>query len=214
MLRHIPFYATLLKRQLTEQIKATNSHVLVYGAVEAHSLGPKGCIASNKTLAEDTGLKESSVKTILSILAKAGWIEVNLDKNNHRKGIQPSMTINPPVNDHKPPRQSPLTIEHSKENTVREKDSGVILDTFNQLKEIIDEPGSRYLYARRDKLKARLKAYTPDELIQAANNLTCSEFHMGKNDAKKKYATIDFLIRSDVQIDKWLNSPPKRKKFA
>lgn len=212
MLRHIPFYATLLKRQLTEQIKATNSHVLVYGAVEAHGLGPKGCIASNKTLAEDTGLKESSVKTILSVLARAGWIEVNLDKNNHRKGIQPLMTINPPVNDHKPPRQSPLTIEHSKESTVIE--NTIVLDTFNHLKEILEEPRSKYLDARRDKLRLRLKIYRPEEIITAANNLANSEFHMGVNDEKKKYATVDFLIRNDVQVDKWLNSSPKRKKFA
>ena len=28
---------------------------------------------------------------------------------------------------------------------------------------------------------------------------------MGKNDQHKKYATVDFLLRSDEKIEEWLN---------
>lgn len=113
MLKHIPFYAVLLDRPLPNGKQSTNSHVLVYGAIEAHSLGPKGCIASNKTIAGSTGLKERSVATIISLLASAGWISVKLDDNNHRKGITPLMEIKPPSIGIEPPLQSGLNIDNS-----------------------------------------------------------------------------------------------------
>ena len=54
MLKHIPFYASLMGAKLYDKDTATTSHVLVYGAIEAHSMGDKGCIASNKTIANET----------------------------------------------------------------------------------------------------------------------------------------------------------------
>lgn len=95
MLKNIPFYASLLGRELNEKIKSTNGHVLVYGAVEAHSFGSRGCVASNRLIAEETGMKESTVANIISVLAKAGWVRVTLTANNHRTLIEPLMTISP-----------------------------------------------------------------------------------------------------------------------
>ena len=117
MLKHIPFYASLLNRELSKGIKATTSHVLVYGAVEAHSMGYKGCIASNKTIAQETGLSESTVASQLSRLHAAGWIKVNM-KNGHRQSIEPLMVIKPPFDPHQTPLQPPSNIEDSNKNTV------------------------------------------------------------------------------------------------
>lgn len=91
MLKHIPFYASLLGRPLTDKIKATSSHVLVYGAIEAHSMGPKGCTAANALLASETGLSTSTVSARMSELAKAGWITVTLNKNNQRTKSEPNL---------------------------------------------------------------------------------------------------------------------------
>lgn len=208
MLRHIPFYATLLNRKLTSGLVARHSHVLVYGAIEMHSMGEKGCIASNKTIASETGLAIQTVANAISHLNNSGWIEVHLDESNHRLGINANMTLTLESKAPYPQREGPLTppsnIEDSKEDTVR-IGSRTTLDLFDQLKEILKEPNARYLDPRKDKLKARLKTYTEEEIIQAARNLTNSTFHMGKNDDNKKYATIDFLIRNDVQVDRWLN---------
>lgn len=68
-----------------------------------------------------------------------------------------------------------------------------------------DSDKSRFLDERKRKFNARLAEYTLDDILIAARNLSKSAFHMGDNPDKKKYATFDFLMRNDSQIDKWLN---------
>lgn len=60
--------------------------------------------------------------------------------------------------------------------------------------------------ARIEKLETRLKKYSIEQIKRAIDALLKSPFHTGKNDSKTWYATPDFLLRSDEQIDKWLNS--------
>lgn len=98
MLKHIPFYGSLIGRDLGER-KATAGHILVYGAIEAHSFGPKGCIASNTTIAEETGMEDGSVRNIISRLAKAGWIDVVLNSKRQRVSIIPLLSIVSPRDD-------------------------------------------------------------------------------------------------------------------
>jgi len=133
MLKHIPFYASLLGRPLAGDRQSATSHVLIYGAIEAHSMGSRGCIASNKTIALETGLSEGRAANCLSEISQAGWIEVKLDKDNHRTGIVPLLTIatplpatatplhasvNPPSRHSEPPLHASVNIEDSKEKTV------------------------------------------------------------------------------------------------
>lgn len=134
MLKNIPFYSALMGAKLYDKDTATTSHVLVYGAIEAHSMGDKGCIASNKTIASETGLKESTTAKCISQLNKAGWVSVELDDNNHRKLIQPLLTIAPPLPTSKPPftpQKTPLystvNIDNSNKNTVIDNDTKVSL---------------------------------------------------------------------------------------
>lgn len=95
MLKSIPFYASLLGWQLTDKIKATNSQVLIYGAIEVHAFGAKGCIASNELIASETGLKKSTVKNCLSQMVSAGWIEIIYKDETRqvRKKIIPRLQI-------------------------------------------------------------------------------------------------------------------------
>lgn len=60
--------------------------------------------------------------------------------------------------------------------------------------------------SRIRKLKARLKNFTPEQILQSAYNLSQSPFHMGYNDNHVKYATVDFLLRSDEKVEQWLNA--------
>lgn len=83
MLKSIPFYSSLLNKPLSSKKNATHSHVLVYGAIEAHAHGELGCIASNATLAAETGMTEGTIANCLSALAKAGWIKVTSKQGKH-----------------------------------------------------------------------------------------------------------------------------------
>ena len=97
MLKNIPFYASLLNRELANGKITKHSHVLVYGAIETHALGDYGCIASNKTIAAEVGLSTGTVANIISELNASGWIRVNLDEKNHRANIEPKLTITVPT---------------------------------------------------------------------------------------------------------------------
>jgi len=125
MLKHIPFYASLLNRDLGAT-KAKHSHVLVYGAVEAHSLGEKGCIASNQLLANETGLEVGTVKNVLTQMSKARWLQINYTDSlkNERITIQPlleiktpSLSSDTPVTPQLHPRHSVVTIEDIREDS-------------------------------------------------------------------------------------------------
>lgn len=92
MLASIPFHISLLKAELGNNKKSTNAHVLVYGAIEIHALGEKGCIASNNRLAAETGYSKSRVEDVLSEMSQAGWIKVVI-KNGNRLLIEPNLII-------------------------------------------------------------------------------------------------------------------------
>lgn len=58
---------------------------------------------------------------------------------------------------------------------------------------------------RKAKLAKRLKTYTPEELKKAARNIGKNKFMSGENDNKKRYGTIDYLLRNDEKIEEWLD---------
>ena len=133
MLKNIPFYSSLLGRQIGKTT-TKHSHVLVYGAIEAHSMGEKGCIASNKTIALETGLGEGTVANRISELNQFGWIKVTLNDYNHRISIVPllelrvpSLVSEPPFTHELTPLHSPVNIEYSNKNTVIDNSTNVEL---------------------------------------------------------------------------------------
>lgn len=248
MLKHIPFYASLLDRPLIDKNKSKASHVLVYGAIEAHAMGTNGqCTASNATIAAETGLKQNSVATVISTLSRSGWVKVHLNKNNQRTGVDPLMVIEPPLNHHLTPLKPPFNKEDS--NTTLKKihtssrssdatdleAAGAAEQTplhspspplfskasqdkeleavFNQLSSIL-HPKQKILFTntRKSKLKQRNKNFSYLQMMTAARNLIRSPWHMGENPGNKKYASLDFLIRNDEQVEKWLNEKPAPKK--
>lgn len=137
MLKNIPFYSSLLGRQIGKTT-TKHSHVLVYGAIEAHSMGEKGCIASNKTIALETGLGEGTVANRISELNQFGWIKVTLNDYNHRTSIVPllelrvpSLPSEPPFTPELTPLHSPVNIEYSNKNTVIDNSSNEELAKAN-----------------------------------------------------------------------------------
>lgn len=81
------------------------------------------------------------------------------------------------------------------------------IDCFNSLFGSHHKPTK----GREEKLAARLKKFTREEILRALSNLSKSPFHRGDND-RKWVADPDFLIRNDEQVDKWINkAPPKQQ---
>lgn len=91
-------------------------------------------------------------------------------------------------------------LEEAHENASKRELLQQIHRTLEGERRILETPG------RLRKLNARLKVFTPNQILDAAYNLSQSRFHMGENDAHVKYATVDFLLRNDEQVEKWLYS--------
>lgn len=64
----------------------------------------------------------------------------------------------------------------------------------------------RFTEERKRKLKLRLKTFTAVDLLRASTIVGNDPFLQGENDAGKRYGDIDYLLRSNENIDKKLNS--------
>lgn len=65
---------------------------------------------------------------------------------------------------------------------------------------------------RKARLATRMKDFSKEELILAATNLGSDEFMQGGNDNGKRYGTIDYLLRTSANVNKWLEEQPEKKK--
>lgn len=84
---------------------------------------------------------------------------------------------------------------------------------LTQLHKLLGGRGeAKFTTDRKARLTTRLKDFTTEELILAASNLGQDEFMQGANDSGKRYGTIDYLIRTSANINKWLEDQPEKKK--
>lgn len=84
---------------------------------------------------------------------------------------------------------------------------------LNELHKLLGGRGeAKFTTDRKARLTTRLKDFSPKELKLAATNLGQDEFMQGANDSGKRYGTIDYLIRTSANINKWLEDQPEKKK--
>jgi hypothetical protein len=57
-----------------------------------------------------------------------------------------------------------------------------------------------------------MKDFTEDELKTAARHLGEDEFMQGANDSGKRYGTLDYLLRTSANVNKYLDLPDKKPK--
>ena len=89
-------------------------------------------------------------------------------------------------------------------------DLGVFL---TQLHNLLGGRGEAKLTTdRKARLTTRMKDFTKEELVLAATNLGSDEFMQGGNDNGKRYGTIDYLLRTSANVNKWLEDQPEKKK--
>lgn len=117
-------------------------------------------------------------------------------ETKRKRNVQSNDTINKNVKNEKKEKK---TIQGDFDNFIK---------TFNEL--------TRKQYRATDGLRAkyntRRKTFSVEEIERAMRALVVSPYHTGKNDRGMYYATPEFLLRSDEQVDKWLNFKSFAKK--
>lgn len=85
---------------------------------------------------------------------------------------------------------------------------------FEALKKELGTERAKFPAERRAKLKNRLKTFSEDELLLAARNIRHNPHMQGKNDSNKFYGTIEYLLRNDGNVEKWLFEPVQQTRSA
>lgn len=106
------------------------------------------------------------------------------------------------------------SINH-KSKTINHKEGGMG-ETKNYLSIFLEEFNKKFQtkYQETDKrtklLSIRLERFRLEEVLLALSNMATDTFYQGKNDRNWR-ADPDYLLRSDEQIDKFINKKPKDK---
>lgn len=69
---------------------------------------------------------------------------------------------------------------------------------------------------RKARLKTRMKDFSEEELKTAAKHLGENAFMQGENDSNKRYGTLDYLLKTSANVNKWMedeSKPDKPKKM-
>ena len=77
---------------------------------------------------------------------------------------------------------------------------------FESLCKALGHTNLKYTPGRAAKLRQRLRTFSADDILQAAQAIAQNDYMMGDNPSGKKYGTVDYLLRNDEKLDEWLES--------
>jgi hypothetical protein len=183
---------------------------------------PGWCHARKDTLADYVEVGRATAFRSVDKLIEKGLVEKNPVQANllrttslwyqsvmiKRQSQNETGSINMTSEESQNDTNSSLKMSTNKDNIYNDtnkdnimSDFDIFIDKFNVLF------GKKYRDTadRRKKYYSRKKTYTAEEILQALENLSKSDFHKGKND-RGWSADPDFLLRSDSMIDKWINT--------
>lgn len=174
---------------------------LLYVCISSHCAEKGYCWATNKYLAEKMGVEPRHIQKLLNELSN--YVFAVMEGANKRKltlGGVSKMTWGGVKND---------THNNINEYTSNKLDvspkSKEQADLFFQLAgELKLTRPPKFTQAHQSKLNARLKSFSPGELLQVSRTIGHSPYMMGQNPQNKKYATMEYLLRNDANIEKWL----------
>jgi len=204
----------------------------VYGIIYWYSkLKLKRCILSNKQIANLVRAKPGSVANSISRLAKKKYVKVVLDEEvRQRLELIPLITFNrKPTRPHSFANDTPssandtppsLENEHNNidnTNNIKNKQKGknIPLDLYKYYVKRFNKNPKRYrpLPERMNKIKIRLRSWTPKEIATAIRNASLDDFYSGKNE-RGWTADISYICRNDDILERLLNLKPRRTRTA
>lgn len=168
-----------------------------------------------KQIAQGTGLNEATVYKVTQRLTTK-YQAIDMKSNNKFTEFSVLNWARYQQDDPKVTQEvtTKEQVAVTKSNTLKEYKNKEIRNIYTPLQEYLTAFNSKFnksykpTKGRELKLKLRLKSYSLEQILQALDGLSKSKFHMGEND-RGWQADPDFLIRSEEQIDKFLNSGTK-----
>lgn len=191
----------MLDKDLTSNAK------IIYATIA----GFNECYMSSANLGNLAGVSERGTQKILTQLKAKKYIKqvafdgrirtlvaVRDQQGSTEQTFAPDPTLSSPYNKY----------NNKTNNNISSNDSAKSDDLatlFNELRTTLKlSPQYKLSIKRKETLKRRLKEFSSEDIVKACRNLAGSPWHMGENPSRKKFADVDFLIRSYEQVEKWL----------
>lgn len=197
------------------------------------TLSPGQLTTGRGIIAKECHVDESKVERIIKLFKSEQQIEQQTSNkcrlitvNNWNCYQQIEQQTEQPVNNKRTTSEQPVNTKEEYKNIRRERnkeeDKHFLLEICLHFKRAFEKERCELTKGRETKLLARLKTWKRNEIEKAIDNFASDPFYRGEND-RGWTADLDFIIRSDEQIEKGLNlglketkrglSPEERKKL-
>lgn len=154
---------------------------------------------SNATTSELLGYSERSVQLYKQKLIDLGFVEV--------LGIRNRVPVYRAVDKYDTKPEVPNDL--AEQAVVPKKSANVAADTVTKVVEIL---GGRATGVKVDRMVGRLKKFSSEDIIDAASRLAANDWWQGrapkneyKNNTPTKVGTVDWLLRSDDNVERALS---------
>lgn len=179
---------------------------------------PGQFIFGRQSAAKRLRMKESTVRNRMEKLKKLGNLDIKKDSKFSIVSIVNWDTYQVPEKEGGQQKgqheDSKRTVKGQQEDTTKnvkernnkekEKTYAEFVSEFNR----ISGGSFRGDQKSERQFNARLKTYTKEEILTAAENAAKDKYLMGDNDRGVKYLTPEYITRED-KIERWLNNKPQ-----
>lgn len=138
----------------------------------------------------------------------------DLSQPDHEEKRGEQVDKPPSGNDGEPPEETAPADNGEKTEKPRRDVNAEVREVHQHYCEVwrdVFPRGPKLTRDRAEKIKARLKTFSVAEIKDAIEALHESDFHRGLNPSGKPYGTLDFLIRNDATMDRWVSEAARRR---
>jgi len=189
---------------LAEELSWTQKILLV----EIDSLDKgEGCFASNKYFGQFLHKSEGQIANAITELRKKGWlITRRFDGRKRYISLKAGFRKTLKQGSGKPEGRVQENLKHIN------IDNNTINNIYNRFcKKFNRNPNTYKLTtSRRNKIKTRLKEFSPNQILKAIDNTSEDSFYSGTND-RGWTADLDYITRSYEITERLINLTPRRK---
>lgn len=98
--------------------------------------------------------------------------------------------------------------EQNRSGSDKPNTDSAVREVFEHWQETSGHNRAKLTTDRRQKIRARLRTFSADELKEAIANACSDPFYQGDNDRGTRYDWIETLLKNDAAVDRHLNSDP------
>lgn len=189
------------------------------GEFKGYEIHPGDVVIGRKKMANDLGFSEQQIRTALKKLESTGEITkkstnkftiVTIENWSEYQNCQPAEqpTSNQQITNNQPANNQQVTTSKESKKVRNKELIKVSNDTYAQISDQFNAicksypKVTRLTDKRKQKLKARLKSFSEDDLVRAFRMAEESDFLTGK--VKDWKASFDWIIESDNHLQRIL----------